>query len=71
VRSWRKRPMALSLPQGAVKELRPDEGEHTKDREHYQRRDNAKGDHTLFRSFASDVPRHALQCNRARVIGGG
>jgi hypothetical protein len=55
--------MAVSLSQGAVNELHPDEGEHTEDRDQYQHQDNAKGNYTLFSSFTSDVPRHALQCN--------
>ena len=55
-----------ALPQGAVNELHPHEGEHTKNRDKYQHQRNADGDHPLLSSFASDVPRHAVQCNRAR-----
>ena len=50
--------MAVSLPQGAVKELRPNEGEHKKDRERHQHQHNAEGDYAFFSSFTSDVPRH-------------
>jgi hypothetical protein len=58
-----------SLVQGAVNELHPYEREHTKDRDKYQHQHNAERDYALLSSFASDVPRHALQCNRARDIG--
>ena len=49
-----------ALPQGAVKKLHPDEREHKKDRDHRQHQHNAEGDYALLSSFASDVPRHAV-----------
>jgi len=52
----------------ALSELHPHKGEHTKNRDKYQHQRNADGDHALFSSFTSDVPWHALQCNR---VGGG
>ena len=55
-----------ALPQGAINELHPHKGEHTKNRDKYQHQRNADGDHALFSSFTSDVPWHALQCNRVR-----
>ena len=58
-----------ALPHGVGNELHPYEREHTKDRDKYQHQHNAERDYALLSSFASDVPRHALQCNRARCIG--
>ena len=55
-----------ALPQGAINELHPHKGEHTKNRDKYQHQRNADGDHALFSSFTADVPWHALQCNRVR-----
>ena len=52
--------MAVSLPQGAVNELHADEREHKKDCDEQQHQHNAEGDYTLLSSFASDVPRHAV-----------
>ena len=57
-----------ALPHGVGNELRPNEGEHTKDREDHQHQHNAEGDYAFFRGFTSDVPRHALQCNGARHV---
>jgi hypothetical protein len=48
----------VSLPQGALNELRAEECEQTKDRDEHQHQDKAEGDHTLLSSFTSDVPRH-------------
>jgi hypothetical protein len=60
--------MAVSLPQGAVKELHTHEGEHTKNRDDHQHQHNAEGDFAFFSSFTSDVPRHGLQCTGNRDI---
>ena len=51
--------MAVSLPQGAVKELHTHEGEYTKNRDDHQHQHNAEGYYAFFSSLTSDVPRHA------------
>ena len=51
--------MAVSLPQGAVKELHTHEGEYRKNRDDHQHQHNAEGYYAFFsRSLTSDVPRH-------------
>jgi hypothetical protein len=58
-----------ALPQGVLNELHAEERERKKNRDDRQHQHDAEGDCALFSSFTSDVPRHAVQCNRARDIG--